>query len=75
MSMPKYISVPAAGKLLGRSPRSVRRLVDLGVLDAVRVPHTHPRLSYSQVLSHVPARLRPGEPADQVAVRLVVPIA
>lgn len=72
--MPKYISVPTAARLLGRSPRSVRRLVDVGTLDAIKVPHTHPRLSYAQVLSFVPARLRPGRPADQAPVRLVEPL-
>jgi len=73
--MPKFVSIPAAGRLLGRSPQSVKRLISQGKLEVIAIPGAHSRLSLDQVESYIPAKLRAGQPADQVPVRLPMPVA
>jgi len=55
----KLISVPTAARLLGHSPHAVRRLIKNGVLAAVQIPGTHPRVSLIEVESYIPERIRP----------------
>ncbi len=40
----EWISVPEAGRRLGKSPHSIRRLIDMGILVEVRPPGTHGRI-------------------------------
>ena len=56
--MPKFISVPEAGRRLGRSPQSVKRLIAQGKLEVISIPGTHARVSLHQVEAYVPAKLR-----------------
>ena len=70
--MQKFISLPEAGRRLGKSPRSVKRLVAQGKLLAITVPGCHARVSLDQVERFVPAELRVGHAIREV-VRLVQP--
>ena len=54
----RFISLPEAGRRLGKSPRSVKRLIATGKLQAISIPGTHARVSLDQVESYVPAKLR-----------------
>ena len=58
--MPKFVSIPEAGRRLGRSPRTVKRLIARGQLQAISIPGTHARVSLEEVEAYVPARLRAG---------------
>ena len=71
--MPKFISVPEAGRRLGRSPQSVKRLIAQGKLEVISIPGTHARVSLDQVEAYVPAKLRAGAAISEV-VRLVEPL-
>jgi excisionase family DNA binding protein len=69
----KYVSVPEAGRRLGRSPRSVQRLISRGQLTAIVIPGTHARVSLDEVEAFVPAKLRAPAAIAEV-VRQAVPV-
>jgi excisionase family DNA binding protein len=69
----RFISLPEAGRRLGKSPRSVKRLIATGKLQAISIPGTHARVSLDQVESYVPAKLRAGAAISEL-VRLAVPL-
>jgi len=73
MSTQKYVSIPEAGRRLGRSPRSVKRLIARGQLSAISIPGTHTRVSLDEVDAYVPAKLRAGAAISEL-VRLAVPL-
>ncbi len=56
----KFVSVPEAGRRLGKSPQSVKRLIERGKLQAISIPGTHARVSLDQIEAFVPAPLRSG---------------
>lgn len=68
----RFISVAEAGRRLGRSPRTIHRLISNGTFTASEIPGCHPRLAVDEVESFVPARLRTVSLKD-VVVRLVEP--
>lgn len=70
----QFISVPEAGRRLGRSAQSIKRLVARGKLSAITIPGTHVRIPADEVAAWVPARLRSGPTADATPVRLVEPV-
>ncbi len=43
------ISIPEAGRRLGFSAKTVKRIIDRGLLKPVRIPGCHPRLSAAAV--------------------------
>ena len=69
----RFVSVPEAGRRLGKSPQSVKRLIAQGKLEVISIPGCHSRVSLEEVEAFVPARLRTGS-TDTVAVRLAVPV-
>lgn len=73
MSTQKYVSIPEAGRRLGRSPRTVRRLIERGKLSASRIDGCHARIPLDQVEAYVPAKLRAGAAISEV-VGLVEPL-
>ena len=72
-STQKYVSIPEAGRRLGRSPRTVKRLIAKGQLTAISIPGTHSRVSLDQVEAFVPAKLRVTAAIAEL-VRLAVPL-
>ncbi len=69
----KFVSVPEAGRRIGKSPQTVKRLIARGQLDAVQIPGCHTRVAADQVEAFVPARLRCGSPMMEEPVRLIEP--
>ncbi|AYN55959.1 DNA binding protein [Arthrobacter phage Noely] len=58
---PVYVSIADAANILGVSPRTVKRYVNDGHLDAGELPHGQVRLSRVQVIGLV--RQTPRNPA------------
>lgn len=54
--MPEYVSVPRAGQLIGRSPRTVQRLIADGHLKASSVPGYHTKVLLASVQAYIPAK-------------------
>ncbi|MGO9114322.1 MAG: helix-turn-helix transcriptional regulator [Thermoguttaceae bacterium] len=54
----QFISVPEAGRRLGRSAASVRRLIARGTLTVIQIPGAHPRVVTADVEAFRPAKLR-----------------
>jgi len=68
----KFVSVPQAGRMLGRSPRSIQRLIDRGTIRAITIPGTHARIEISEVERFVPSQLVITNAIHEV-VRLALP--
>ena len=56
--MNKLISLPAAGRLIGKSSRAVKRLIESGQLAAIQIPGSHARVNIDDVRAFVPPELR-----------------
>jgi len=59
----QFISVPEAGRRLGKSPQSIKRLIARRQLSAVQIPGTHARLLAAEVDAFCPPRLRATSPS------------
>jgi len=79
----QWLSIPQAGRLLGRSAKSVKRAIDAGSLAVSRLPGTHDKIPASAVAellaaAHQPAgsaaRLRRPKNSDETSVRLAKPV-
>ena len=58
----QFISIPEAGRRLGRSPQSIKRLVARHQLSVIAIPGTHARVSAAEVDAYCSALLRSGRP-------------
>jgi excisionase family DNA binding protein len=75
----QWLTIPQAGRLLGRSARAVHRAIERGSLPVCRIPGSHDRISASYVsellaAAQVPARLREPAPSGAAPVRLREPV-
>ena len=74
----QWLTIPQAGRLLGRSARAVHRAIERGSLPVCRIPGSHDRIAAGVVAellaaAQVPARLRSTAPAKEMSVRLPEP--
>jgi hypothetical protein len=78
---PKFVTTAEAGRLVGRSPRTIKRLVDRGLVAASRIPGCHDRVLLASVERLIPSEARdaaaaegpaPAEPALERKKRPVV---
>ena len=65
---PKFVTTAEAGRLVGRSPRTIKRLLDRGLVAASRIPGCHDRVLLASV-----ERLIPSEARDAAAVEQPAP--
>ncbi len=47
----RFCSIPEAGRRLGRSARTIRRLIERGQLSAIQIEGTHDRIPLDEVES------------------------
>ncbi len=76
----EWLSLSEAGRRLGGSPQTVRRLAERRQLTLRHIPGCHPRVPASEVeelaAEHTSqaAKLRRESPADAVPIRLSEPV-
>lgn len=73
MSQLQFVSIPEAGRRLGKSPQSIKRLIRRRKLSAIQIPGTHARIPASEVDAYLPAQLRAVSPAMESPVCLPMP--
>ncbi len=71
----QFLSVPEAGRRLGRSAASIRRLIARGTLTAIQIPGAHPRVVTAEVEAFRPAKLRSPTPGQADPARLAEPVS
>ncbi len=71
----QFLTVPEAGRRLGRSAASIRRLIARGTLTAIQIPGAYPRVLTAEVEAFRPAKLRSPVPSQAELVCLAEPIS
>jgi len=71
----QFLTVPEAGRRMGRSASSIRRLITRGTLTAIQIPGAHPRVLTAEVEAFRPAKLRTPEHCQAEPARLCVPVS
>ncbi len=69
----QFITIPEAGRRLGKSPSAIRRLIAKGLIDSIQPAGSHARVEARQVDAFLPARLRTAPASDQHSSRLAEP--
>lgn len=52
---PKYVSIPEAGRRLGRSARTIKRLVAQGLLSSVAIQGTQTKVPVDEIEAFIAA--------------------
>ena len=73
-SAQRFLSIPEAGRRLGKSPQTIKRLIKAGRLEAIQIPGTHGRVPLAAVNSFIPAQLRIADGEKTEPVRLAEPV-
>ena len=53
----RFVSRPQAGKLLGKGPVAIKRMISKGLLSVIRIPGCHDRVPLAEIEAYVPAGL------------------
>ncbi len=62
----EWLTVPQAGRLLGRSAKSLKRAIDAGSLAVSRLPGTHDKIPASAVAELLAAAHQPAQPTAKL---------
>lgn len=69
----QFVSIPRAAKLLGRSPRSIRRMIDRGQLVAIDIEGCHCRVMADSIEAYLPPTAKLTAAVAGI-VRLIAPM-